>query len=98
MQSTFGSKKLDRDSLRTLRSEWETRGEGTVMVFPFLWMLFSSFKPYQEIFSDSTLGVRGEGLYHFTPNLAGIAGLGLSDKDRTANIGARWYFTPTTSR
>ncbi len=34
VQSTFGSKKLDRDLLRTLRREWEAQGEGTVMVFP----------------------------------------------------------------
>jgi peptide/nickel transport system substrate-binding protein len=34
VQSTFGSKKLDRDSLRSLRQEWEARSEGTVMVFP----------------------------------------------------------------
>jgi peptide/nickel transport system substrate-binding protein len=34
VQSTFGSKKLDRDLLRTLRREWEAKGEGTVMVFP----------------------------------------------------------------
>jgi peptide/nickel transport system substrate-binding protein len=34
VQSTFGSKKLDRDLLRELRREWEARGEGTVMVFP----------------------------------------------------------------
>jgi peptide/nickel transport system substrate-binding protein len=34
VQSTFGSKKLDRDSLRALRQEWEARSEGTVMVFP----------------------------------------------------------------
>jgi peptide/nickel transport system substrate-binding protein len=32
--STLGSKKVDRDLLRTLRQEWEAKGEGTVMVFP----------------------------------------------------------------
>ena len=26
----------------------------TVMIFPFLWMLFSSFKPYQEIFAGKS--------------------------------------------
>jgi peptide/nickel transport system substrate-binding protein len=32
--ATFGSKKLDRDLLRTLRREWQERGEGTVVGMP----------------------------------------------------------------
>jgi peptide/nickel transport system substrate-binding protein len=34
VQATLGSKKLDRDLLRSLRREWEARAEGTVMAFP----------------------------------------------------------------
>jgi peptide/nickel transport system substrate-binding protein len=34
VQATFGSKKLDRDLLRTLRREWQARGEGTVIGMP----------------------------------------------------------------
>jgi hypothetical protein len=52
------------------------------------------FVNYTQVFGDGDLGVRGEGLYHVTPNLSVLAGLGLSDAARFANIGARWYFTP----
>lgn len=47
---------------------------------------------YREMFSDGSLGIIGEGLYHFTPNVSAIAGLMLSDDTREANLGARWNF------
>ncbi|HUR39958.1 MAG TPA: outer membrane beta-barrel protein [Verrucomicrobiae bacterium] len=50
---------------------------------------------YAELFGDGDLTVRGEGLFHFTPNLAALAGIGLSDDNREATIGARWNFQPT---
>lgn len=50
---------------------------------------------YVEVFGDGDLGLAGEGLYHLTPNFSLLAGLGLSDDDREANIGARWNFQPT---
>jgi hypothetical protein len=53
-----------------------------------------AYANYTQIFGNGDLGVRGEGLYHITPNLSAVAGLGLSDSTRFANIGARWYFTP----
>lgn len=49
---------------------------------------------YTDVLSDSTLAINGEGLYHATPNLSLLAGLGLADGERSANIGARWNFTP----
>lgn len=49
---------------------------------------------YRSLFGDGSLGVRGEGLYHFTPNFSVLAGAGLSDNDRIATLGARWYFKP----
>lgn len=50
---------------------------------------------YVEVFGDGDLGLSGEGLYHLTPNFSLLAGVGLSDDDREANIGARWNFQPT---
>lgn len=50
---------------------------------------------YVEVFGDGDLGIAGEGLYHLTPNFSLLAGIGLSDDDREANIGARWNFQPT---
>jgi hypothetical protein len=50
---------------------------------------------YTDVFADSDLGIIGEGLYHATPNLSLVAGLGLSDGERSASIGARWNFYPT---
>lgn len=50
---------------------------------------------YLELFGDGDLGLRGEGLYHFTPNFSALAGVGLSDDVREANIGVRWNFRPT---
>ena len=49
---------------------------------------------YTRLYNDSNLGVRGEGLYHFTPNFSVLAGVGLTDSERTADLGARWYFNP----
>jgi len=50
---------------------------------------------YVELFGDGDLGLNGEGLYHLTPNFSLLAGVGLSDSTREANIGARWNFQPT---
>ena len=50
---------------------------------------------YTDVFNDSTLTATAEGLYHATQNLSLLAGLGLSDGERMANIGARWNFYPT---
>lgn len=50
---------------------------------------------YLSLFGDGDLGLRGEGLYHFTPNLSALAGVGFSDGDREANIGVRWNFDTT---
>lgn len=54
-----------------------------------------AFANYMQIFGDGDVALRGEGLYHFTPNFSLLAGLGLSDDTREANIGARWNFQPT---
>jgi len=54
-----------------------------------------AFANYMEVFGDGDLALRGEGLYHFTPNFSFLAGLGLSDDTREASIGARWNFHPT---
>jgi hypothetical protein len=54
-----------------------------------------AFANYTQVFGDGDLGLRGEGLWHFTPNLSALAGLGLSDDVREVNIGARWNFQPT---
>ena len=53
-----------------------------------------AFLNYRSLFGDSVLGLRGEGLYHLNPNLSLLAGAGLSDNERIANLGARWYFRP----
>lgn len=50
---------------------------------------------YTEVFGDGDLALRGEGLYHFTPNFSLLAGVGVSDDTREANLGARWNFTRT---
>lgn len=47
---------------------------------------------YLELFGDGDLGLRGEGLYHFTPNFSALAGVGLSNDVREANVGVRWNF------
>lgn len=54
-----------------------------------------AFLNYAEVFGDGDLALRGEGLYHFTPHLAALAGLGVSDDTREAMIGARWSFQRT---
>jgi hypothetical protein len=54
----------------------------------------AAYANYSQVFGDGDLGLRGEGLYHFTPNFSALAGVGISDDDRTANVGARWYFVP----
>ena len=54
-----------------------------------------AYANYVQLFGDGDLALRGEGLYHFTPNFSVLAGLGLSDDTREANIGARWNFHPT---
>lgn len=53
------------------------------------------FLNYTELFGDGDLGLHGEGLYHLTPNFSLLAGLGLSDDSREANVGVRWNFQPT---
>lgn len=53
------------------------------------------FANYMQVFGDGDVALRGEGLYHFTPHFSVLAGLGLSDDTREANIGARWSFQPT---
>lgn len=55
----------------------------------------SALANYIQVFGDGDVGLRGEGLYHFTPHFSVLAGLGLSDDTREANIGARWSFQPT---
>jgi hypothetical protein len=50
---------------------------------------------YVHLFGDGDLGLRGEGLYHFTPNFSALAGVGLSDDVREASLGVRWSFQPT---
>jgi hypothetical protein len=56
---------------------------------------FGGYVNYTDVFNDSTLGLIAEGMYHATPNLSLLAGLGVTDGERNANIGARWNFTPT---
>jgi hypothetical protein len=56
---------------------------------------FAGYLNYVELFGDGDLALRGEGLYHLTPNLSLLAGLGVSDDTREASLGARWNFTPT---
>jgi peptide/nickel transport system substrate-binding protein len=34
VQLTLGSKKMDKDALRSLKQEWEAAGQGTLLVFP----------------------------------------------------------------
>lgn len=53
-----------------------------------------AYANYTRLYNDSDLGLRGEGLYHFTPNFSVLAGVGISDNERNANLGARWYFRP----
>jgi hypothetical protein len=53
------------------------------------------FVNYTEVFGDGDLTLLTEGLYHATPNISLLAGLGLSDDTRQVNIGARWNFSPT---
>jgi hypothetical protein len=50
------------------------------------------FIGFSEMFGDGEVAIIGEGLYHFTPNIAAVAGLVLSDSEREANIGGRWNF------
>lgn len=54
----------------------------------------SAFTRYTRLYGDSDLGLRGEGLYHFNRNFSVLAGVGLSNNERTADLGARWYFNP----
>lgn len=49
---------------------------------------------YLQVFGDGDLALRGEGLFHATPNLSLLAGLGVSDNTREANLGVRWNFRP----
>lgn len=50
---------------------------------------------YVQLFGDGDLALRGEGLYHLTPNFSVLAGLGLADDVREANVGVRWSFRAT---
>jgi hypothetical protein len=52
------------------------------------------YAKYTRLYNDSDLGLRAEGLYHFTPNFSALASAGLSNNERTASLGARWYFRP----
>lgn len=49
---------------------------------------------YLQVFGDGDLALRGEGLFHATPNLSLLAGLGVSDDTREAALGVRWNFRP----
>lgn len=53
-----------------------------------------AYASYVRLYEDGDLGLRGEGLYHFTPNFSALASLGLTDNERNASLGVRWYFRP----
>lgn len=55
----------------------------------------AGFANYTQVFGDGDLSLRGEGLYHVTPNFSAVAGLALSDDLREASLGVRWTFAPT---
>lgn len=79
---------------RDLGSDWGPSLTGG-MRFAFNTPLeFGAYATYTRLYEDGDLGLRGEGLYHFTPNFSAIAGLGLTDNERNATLGVRWYFVP----
>jgi len=49
---------------------------------------------YTNLYNNGDLGLRAEGLYNFTPNFSALASAGLSNNERTASVGGRWYFRP----
>ena len=53
---------------------------------------YGAYAEYRSIFDDGDVTLTGEGLLHFTRNLALIASLGLSDDANTLTLGARWSF------
>ena len=53
---------------------------------------YGAYAEYRSIFDDGDITLTGEGLLHFTPNLAMVASLGLSDDFNTLTLGARWSF------
>lgn len=53
-----------------------------------------AYARYTRLYNDSDLGLRGEGLYHVNRNFSVLASIGLSNNERTADLGARWYFRP----
>ena len=53
---------------------------------------YGAYAEYRSIFDDGDITLTGEGLLHFTRNLALVASLGLSDDANTLTFGARWSF------
>ena len=53
---------------------------------------YGAYAEYRSIFDDGDVTLTGEGLLHFTHNLAMVASLGLSDDFNTLTLGVRWSF------
>lgn len=53
---------------------------------------YGAYAEYRSIFDDGDITLTGEGLLHFTQNLAMVASLGLSDDFNTLTLGVRWSF------
>ena len=91
-----GIVRVDRDfGGRADDDDWGPSLTGGVRAIVAPLLEVGGFVNYTELFGDGDLGLIGEGLYHLTPNLAFLGGLGVSDDDRSINLGARWNFTPT---
>jgi hypothetical protein len=79
---------------RDLGSDWGPSLTGGARFAYNTALEFGTYATYTRLYEDGDLGLRGEGLYHFTPNFSVLAGVGLTDNERNATLGARWYFHP----